>query len=312
MRRGLLCLACLLPIQAWSADAPPSLAAADWLQRVADAPRRLSYEGMFVFQLGDAMQTVHVVNRPAGDGKDSRLTMLDGAPREVRCNKDESVSVSSQDGQPKFERRLNSRHFPGLLPNNTERLLAWYSVKVGEVTRVAGLECRQLELSPKDRFRWGYVLCAAKENNLPLKAVMLNERGQPLMQYAFTEVHFGDGAATPAAKAAIAAGDMPYATAGDTLRVKQLPPGFLREMSVKRKLPQHGEIEHWVFSDGLTHISLFIEPMAGPLQPVKGESKQGMVNMLVRQVGDYRVTVLGEAPWPAVEAIAMALEAKPR
>lgn len=310
--RRLLCLACLLAIPAWAADSVPGQPAADWLQRVADAPRRLSYEGIFVFQQGDVMQTVHVVNRPAGDGKASRLTMQDGAQREVRCNRDESVSVSNQGGQPKFERRLNSRHFPDLLPSNAERLLAWYNVKTGEVTRVAGLECRQLELSPKDRFRWGYVLCVAKENNLPLKAVMLNERGQPLMQYAFTEVRFGDGAAASATKTPVAAGDMPYATAGDTLRVKQLPPGFVREMSVKRKLPQHGEIEHWVFSDGLTHISLFIEPMVGPLQPVKGESKQGMVNMLVRQVGDYRVTVLGEAPWLAVEAIAMAMEAKPR
>ena len=312
MRRGLLVLACCFSIPAWAADSLTTAIAADWLKRVADAPRRLSYEGVFVFQQGDAMQTVRIANRPDGSGKDSRLTTIDGVPREVRCTGSESVSISGQGGQAKFERRLNSRHFPDLLPTNAERLLAWYNLKVGATARVAGLECRQLELIPKDHFRWGYVLCADKDTNLPLKAVMVNEHGQPLMQYAFTEVRFGDSGTLPSAKPSTGAAEVPFLAAGDALNIKQLPPGFAREVAIRRKLPQHGEIEHWVFSDGLTHISMFIEPMAKPFMPVKGESKQGMVNMLVRQVGDYQVTVLGEAPWSAVEAIAMGLEPKPR
>lgn len=312
MRRALLALVCCLHAPAWAADSLIDAISADWLKRVADAPRRLGYEGTFVFQQGDTMQTMRIANRPDGSGKESRLASVDGAPREVRCNRTESISISGQGGQAKLERRLNTRHFPDLLPANAERLLAWYSLKIGDITRVAGLECRQLELIPKDRFRWGYVLCAEKDSSLPLKATMVNEQGQPLMRYAFTEVRFAGGALPPAVKPAAGVPDMPVSATGDSLQIKQLPPGFVREVAVRRKLPQHGEIEHWVFSDGLTHISLFIEPAAKPLAPVKGESKQGMVNMLVRQIGDRRVTVLGEAPWPAVEAIAMGLEAKPR
>ncbi|NWG86744.1 MAG: MucB/RseB C-terminal domain-containing protein [Hydrogenophilaceae bacterium] len=309
MRRGWFGLVCLLAGQAWAGS---DQAASDWLRSVAEAPRRLSYEGVFVFQQGDAMQTVQIVNRPAGSGKESRLTLLDGVPREVRCSKAESISLSTQDGQTKWERRLNSRHFPDLLPANAERLLAWYDLKPGKLARVAGMDCRQLELVPKDRYRWGYVLCAEKASDLPLKAVMVNERGQMLMQYAFAEVHIGRLREPVAAKLpASAAPETTVQATGDTLRVKQLPPGFVRVAAVKRKLPQHAEAtEHWVFSDGLTHISLFIEPMVKPLQPVKGESKRGMVNMVVRQVGERQVTVLGEAPWAAIEAVAMALESK--
>lgn len=311
MRRALLVLACCFCAPVWAAESLTTTVAVEWLKRAAEASRQSSYEGVFVYQQGDAMQAVRIANRPDGSGKDSRLVAVDGAPREVRCTRSESVSISGQDGQTKLERRLNSRHFPDLLPADPERLLPWYEVKLGNVTRVAGLECRQLELIPKDQFRWGYVLCADQASKLPLKAVMVNGQGQPLMQYAFTEVHFGDNR-KPASAKLRAAADAPFLSAGDALNVKQLPPGFVREAAVRRKIPKHGEIEHWVFSDGLTHISLFIEPMAKPLAPVKGESKRGMVNMLVRQVGDRQVTVLGEAPWPAVEAIAMGLEAKPR
>ncbi|MEW5893167.1 MAG: MucB/RseB C-terminal domain-containing protein [Pseudomonadota bacterium] len=306
MRQAWLGLVCLLAGQVWAA--PESMS--DWLQRVAEAPRRLSYEGVFVFQQGDAMQTVQIVNRPDRGGKESRLTLLDGVPREVLCSRSESLNLSTQDGQIRLERRLNTRHFPDLLPAQAERLLAWYELKPGKLARVAGLDCRQLELVPKDRYRWGYVLCAEKDSQLPLKAVMVNERGQPLMQYAFTEVQIGRSREPVAPKLpARPVSEAPVQASGDTLRIKQLPPGFVRMAAVKRKLPQHAEeTEHWVFSDGLTHISLFIEPVAKPVQPVKGESKRGMLNMLVRQVGGHQVTVLGEAPWPAIEAVAMALE----
>jgi negative regulator of sigma E activity len=46
------------------------------------------------------------------------------------------------------------------------------------------------------------------------------------------------------------------------------------------------------------------------VEPVKGQSRQGMINMLKRQVGDLQATVLGEAPWATVEAIATGLAPK--
>ena len=86
---------------------------------------------------------------------------------------------------------------------------------------------------------------------------------------------------------------------------------FVRITAVRRKLPNKpGEVEHWVFSDGLTHISLFLENTTQPVETLRGQSKLGMINMLTRQVGSLQATVLGDAPWPAVEAIALGLEAR--
>ncbi len=304
----------LLLFAAFGAQAADQLSpndAAAWLQRMADASRRLAYEGVFVFQHGDAaMQSLMVANRPAGSGKNSRLTAMDGIQREVRCTQGVSMNLMTEGGQVKAEKRLNSRHFPDLLPTNAAPLANWYVVKLGESSRVAGLDCRQVVLMPKDAFRWGYILCAEKDTALPLRAVMVNETGQPLMQYSFAEIKLG---AMPKSSPAPMP-DMPEAAqpvATERVGVKSLPPGFTRITAVKRKLPnKSGEVEHWVFSDGLTHISLFLEPAAHPVESMRGQSKMGMINMLTRQVGPMQATILGDAPWPAVEAIAMNLEAR--
>jgi len=322
MRRhaGLLVALLALPVQA--ADPLAANDAAAWLQRMSDASRRIAYEGVFVVQQGSAMQTLSVTNRPTGSAKDSRLAAMDGIQREIRCSQKGSVSRVTEGGQVKMEKRLNSRHFPDLLPPNAAALANWYGVRLGELARVAGLECRQVEIQPKDAYRWGYVLCADKDSGLPLKAVMVNEAGVPLMQYTFAEIRIG-GAPKIESQSSLDAWSMPPLPASmrpisvEVVSVKNLPPGFSRITAVKRTLPQtsggarkSGEVEHWVFSDGLTHISLFLEPATHPIESVRGQSKHGMINMVTRQVGAMQATILGDAPRAAVEAIAMGLEAR--
>lgn len=299
----------LIAASALASDPLPNQEAAVWLQRMADSARRLPYEGVFVFNHGDVMQTMHIVNRSAGPLKESLLTSLDGTRREVVCRQGESLSMVPDGTGVRTERRLSSRHFPDLLPVNAAALTNWYTVRLGEMDRVAGLDCRWLQLTPKDMYRWGYFLCAESTSHLPLKAMMVNESGRPLLQYAFTEVRIG---ANPRAgnqpRNSPSADPVTRSVPSEPVTVRQLPPGYTRVVAVKRKLPNRpNEVEHWVYSDGLTHISLFIEPAMRPVETVRGESAKGMLNLLTRQVGSWQVTVLGDAPWPAVEAIATSL-----
>jgi sigma-E factor negative regulatory protein RseB len=306
---GLLVL-CGLP--AWAGDVLPAAEAAGWLQRMADASRKLPYEGIFVMQQGDRMQTLQVENRPGGAGKGGRLVMLDGQPREVRCAAGESVALARGSHGERFEKRLGNRYFPDLLPEDAGALTNWYQVRLGEAARVGGQDCREVELVPRDRYRWGHVICADLASGLPLRAVMVNDKGQPLMQYSFVNIRQGvSGRAAEVMPAVAAAGDLRPMESG-SVAVRHLPPGFTRVAATRRTLPNRaGEVEHWVFSDGLAHISLFVEPAPprGSLS-IRGESPRGMLNLLSRKVGDRQVTVLGEAPWPAVEFIAMGLGSK--
>lgn len=300
-----------LPAFATATEPLPQVSAAALLQRMANASRQMTFEGVFVSQQGDKMQSLFVANRPMGGDKESRLLALDGIQREVRCSQKGAMSVVAEAGQLRMEKRLSSRHFPDLLPANAADLANWYNVKLGEMARVAGLDCRLVELVPKDVYRWGFRLCAEKSSHLPLKAVMLNNEGQAMAQSAFAEIKLGKSPsldASPLPPAPEAARPVQ----ADSIGVRSLPPGYVRVAAYRRHIANRvGEIEHWVFSDGLTYISLFLEPARLPVEPVKGQSKQGMVNLLTRQVGNYRATVLGDAPWPAVEIVANNLEPRP-
>ncbi|MDD5389201.1 MAG: MucB/RseB C-terminal domain-containing protein [Gallionellaceae bacterium] len=311
MRAAWLLLLCAANAQA--AQPLPQAEAAVWLQKMADASRRVTYEGVFVVRQGDTMQTLSISNRPSGQGNDSRLVAMDGNLREVRCSQTGAVTVVSDGSQVKMEKRLNNRHFPDLLPANPVALANWYEVRLGEAARVAGLDCRNVEIHPKDAFRWGYILCAEKDSGLPLKAVLVNASNQPLMQYAFAEIKLGTASSMPKQttrpEVLPAMPEPARQLESEQVVARNLPPGYTRIAAVKRHLPNMlGEVEHWVFSDGLTHISLFLSPSDKPVDTVKGESPRGMVNLMRRQVGAFQATVLGDAPWTAVETIAMGLE----
>ena len=134
---------------------------------------------------------------------------------------------------------------------------------------------------------------------------------QPLMQYVFAEIKLGTGAQKPQSQAAPRV-ELPDPTRpADAVFARALPPGYARIAAVRRHLPNMpGEVVHWVFSDGLTHISLFLAPSDKPAEPLRGVSPSGMVNLMRRQVGEFQATVLGDAPRVAVEAIAQGLEAR--
>ena len=64
-----------------------------------------------------------------------------------------------------------------------------------------------------------------------------------------------------------------------------------------------------MLSDGLAAVSVFIQP-ARSKQPAAqpGLVRQGAINVYTRPVGDYWVTVVGEAPAESVKYIANAVE----
>lgn len=306
--RYALALVAALAAPAWAGTDTPDADAANWLQRIADASRRLPYEGIFVMQMGDRMRTIQVENQAEGGANTSRLVVLDGQQREIRCFRNESVTLIWDAQGKRLERRLGSRHFPDLLPENTARLAENYTLRLGGLDRVAGQECRSIELRPKDRYRWGYVICADQATALPLRAVMVDGDGHPLVQYAFTSVHKGvTGKSANMPPDVVPTDEMRPLSAG-AIAVNFLPPGFAKEIATKRKLAnRNGEVEHWVFSDGLSHISMFVEQAPKNLVSLRGQSSRGLMNMLTRKIGPYQVTVLGDAPWPAVEAVATGL-----
>ena len=66
-----------------------------------------------------------------------------------------------------------------------------------------------------------------------------------------------------------------------------------------------------IFSDGLTHVSLFIEPFQPQRHKAVGLTVIGATHTLSRRMNDYWLTAVGDAPEETLEKFIQALERKP-
>lgn len=310
-------LALLVALPA-GAEAAAGIDGVGWLQRIATAAREVNYQGTFVYQYGDHVETSRIVHLVNDSGEHEKLEALDGPPREIIRSNDTVRCYLPADKTLKVDRRKARQVFPALRPEQLSSLQEYYRIRVAGTERIAGHETQVLELEPKDGLRYGYKLWAETGSGLLLKRSMLDESQRAVEQIAFTQVEIGkpidpallkprfearvaewsrsesgeaDGAATPAA------------TSG--WRVGDPPPGFHRVLETQRQLAgKPHPVTHIMLSDGMAAVSVFIEPLGARHPPVQNISNQGALNVYSRQVGEHLVTVVGEAPAATVMRIA--------
>jgi sigma-E factor negative regulatory protein RseB len=87
--------------------------------------------------------------------------------------------------------------------------------------------------------------------------------------------------------------------------VNWLPPGFaLHHDKSQRMATSNVPVRHFVYSDGLATVSVFIEKIRAEVAPLKGFSLVGAVNAFSSVAHDHQVTVVGEVPQNTVRRIA--------
>lgn len=83
----------------------------------------------------------------------------------------------------------------------------------------------------------------------------------------------------------------------DGWRVDAIPPGFKKTMQIRRQMRgKHAPVVQLVYSDGLSAISIFIEPSDGEANDAGGLSGRGAVNLYHKVVDKNLYTVVGEVP----------------
>ncbi len=96
---------------------------------------------------------------------------------------------------------------------------------------------------------------------------------------------------------------------GWTLR--QQVPGFRLAGCVVRGIESGGEpvsVLHAVFSDGLTHVSLFVEPYRSDRHRAEMHARFGAAHTVMRRLGEHWITVVGGVPAATLALFADALE----
>lgn len=305
-------------VGAGAADSQDGLS---WLKRMASASRQLNYVGTFVYRNSRQTETsriVHFMN--AAGGEFEKLETLDGPPREIIRTNDQVTCYLPNAKTVLVEKRI-PRRFPAMLPEQLTGVPESYAVRMEGTDRVAGHECQVIVLEPRDKLRYGHYFCAETKSGLPLRARSFSEKNETLESFAFTELAIGREFSRDLVKSRYASKAKDWKVDRSGIPVMETPgdtgwalssqlPGFRKMSEFKRSIAgRSGTVAHIVFSDGLAAISVFIEPMPGP-RPVPHLSHQGAVNIYTRQVAEYMVTALGEAPAATVMQIAKSLEFK--
>ncbi|WP_422777300.1 MucB/RseB C-terminal domain-containing protein [Pseudomonas mediterranea] len=283
--------------------------AQDWLNRLGQAEQQQSFQGTFVYERNGSFSTHNIWHR-VQDGKvRERLLQQDGSAQEVLRIDGHTQCVSGS-------------LIPGL--GNTEgtaraldpqKLKNWYDLAIIGKSRVAGRPAVIVALTPKDQHRYGFELHLDKETGLPLKSLLLNDKGQLLERFQFTRLNTAEPAdsdlqASAECKAVVQdAGKAAVAKA--TWHSDWLPPGFELTNSAVRKDPETNvQVSSLMYDDGLARFSVFLEPLNGAnvtdtrtqLGPTAAVSRR-----LTTPQGEMMVTVVGEIPIGTAERIALSM-----
>ncbi|MDD2685533.1 MAG: MucB/RseB C-terminal domain-containing protein [Gallionella sp.] len=302
MRLPVVLLVLFLPVSpACAGDAQVGL---DWLKTVAFAAHQTDYSGTFVYQYDNRVETSRITHVTLDDGEYERLERLDGPKREIIRHHGQVWSFMNHK-MVQMNSSSGKGIFPALLPEQLAVLSANYTPKSGAVERIAGYNAQLISFQPKDTLRYVKKVWAHTDSGLPLKFAVVNEQGKTVEQYAFTELKIGDGIdrswiAASGTAVAGAASKNKSALSQNVVSgwtVDALPSGFKKTMEVLRPMRgKHASVTQMVFSDGLSAISVFIEPSDNDEDDVAGLSSRGAVNLYHNVVDNHLITVVGEVP----------------
>lgn len=321
MKRGFWCgLASALV--AFVAHAEPKLDAMSWLQRSATAADRLTYSGVFVYHNGTRSETSRIAHLHEAGNEFEKIEVMDGSPRVVVRTNDEVRCFLPDAHLQIVERRgVGRQDFPARLPARLSGLTEHYTLRKGATDRVVGLDSQAILIEPKDELRYGHLLWIDMQSGLLLKAGLVNERGEIMETFAFTELKIGGPLDRATLSPSPATGKENWkiqdartseVRGADAWIFRNPLPGFRRISGMRRQVrPDAPEMTHLIFSDGLAAISVFIEPLATRDEKIDtGPFALGAINGYRRVVGDYFLVVMGDVPPAALKRLADGMEPK--
>jgi sigma-E factor negative regulatory protein RseB len=277
--------------------------AQDQLKRLAQAEQQQSYTGTFVYERNGSFSTHRIWQRVADGKVREHLLQLDGTPQEVL-----RVNGVTQCASGTLEEGASSVPDSPARAFDAARLSSWYDIKSASV----------VTLTPRDQHRYGIELHLDSETGLPLKSLLLSDKGQLLERFQFTDLNtsqsltdqmLSPGADCKPVEMVKSKPDAPKQKVA--WRSNWLPPGFDLSSAAARKDPESKDlVTSLMYDDGLARFSVFVEPVSGAAV-TDIRTQLGPTVAVSRRVstakGDAMVTVVGEIPIGTAERIALSM-----
>lgn len=287
------------------------------IDEMSKASRELNYDGIFVYRLGNQIDTMRIIHKSGGDGVYERLISLTGHAREVIRDKDQVRCFYPENKAVVVEKSRLGELISTHLPNPIQSVSEFYVFEIAGEDRIAGLDAWIVNIRPIDKYRYGYQLWIDKESRLLLKSELKNQLGVTLEQIMFAQLDILEDIDDALLQPAVSGKDFTwyYNVKNVSLEVNNsdkqwkvtwMPAGFtMSEHAKESMMTSQMPVEHLIYTDGLAMVSIFVEKLnQQPSVTNAGPSNFGGVNAYATHADGYQITAVGEVPKTTVKLMA--------
>ena len=296
-----------------------------WLLRIHDAANRRNFQGTFIVSGGGGVASARIAHFCEGPNQFERIESLDGRQRKVFRHNDTVHTLWPSSRVAMIEQRGLLNSFPALLQAGDDGIADWYDVRAEGVERIADHEAEVMSVKARDASRYGYRLWADRASGLLLRADVLGESGAVLETSAFSDVVIGVRSQAESIVHAMKKLDgyrvvkpqlVPTRLEDEGWSMRKVTPGFRQVSCVRRQIDPAGDaasetsapVVQSIYSDGLTYVSVFIEPFRPDRHARPIFATMGATATLSQRQGDWWITVVGDTPPATLKTFAAALE----
>ena len=292
--------------------------------RTHEAASTRNYQGTLVVTAAGSVSSSRVAHFCEGKDQYERVEAMDGEPRSMWRHNELVQTLWPRAHLAVIEQRDPRASFPALFSGSERRVLEWYELKALGTDRIAGYEADVVLLKAKDNARFSQRLWAERQTGLLLRSDVLGPSGQLLESSGFSEVAIGVKSQAEQVMASLRKLDgyrvlrpalLPTTLDAEGWQISAPPPGFREVSCAKRSLDPAGGaaspiVVQSIYSDGLTHISVFIEPFVPQRHQSEVSAAIGATHTLTLRREDHWVTVVGDVPMDTLKRFAATLERK--
>jgi sigma-E factor negative regulatory protein RseB len=242
---------------------------------------------------------------------------LDGKPREALSRGNNMVVFNPSKENVMIQTRQNQSLFPAILPPDIESVKAIYTLRFVDQERVGGREAQIVYLEPRDEYRYLYKLWLDKEYGLILKMSILDHQQKVIEQASFNQIALFSGQDLNWFKPNVDTHKKYIMDNASNNKVSHekyctianLPTGYREVSHVTRMMGnQPHPVHHWIFSDGLSFVSLFVNQIPKGQKSRVGETQVGSSHIFARVMNGNQIMVVGEVPQATIQKISNSIQ----
>lgn len=277
----------------------------------------LNYQGTLVYSQKGRIEPMKIFHTVRDGIEQERVVALNSPMREIIRDVDKITCYYPDTRKVVVEYHPSKGSFLLRLPEDIDSLAVSYSFNLGGQEHIALRPAQIIDIVPKDEYRYARRIWMDAETKLPLKFELINDDGSVIEQATFTSLQINDSIPITSLQAESLKGKLTWQVHNNEMLpaneirfvFTSLPLGF-RQVRYSRRKMRNSEfpVEHILFSDGFSSVSVYVEQLEGDLK--SDFRTRGAIHAYTKKLDNYQITVMGEVPLKTVQTIGDGMQYK--